>query len=81
MECKIYLLHDNFVHTWSLPIHASYTRYNTKHMDAQDGKTESTFSTIPNEKPIIMDRPGRTSVVPVRWSVRGVDAGTRRVIE
>lgn len=50
-------------------------------MDAQNGMTESTLSTTPTEKPTKMGRPPRQSTAPVPWSVRGVEADTRRVIE
>ena len=43
--------------------------------------TESILSTTPIEKPIKMGRPARASATPVPWSVRGVEADTRRVIE
>ena len=43
--------------------------------------TESSLSTTPTEKPTKMGRPARTSAAPVPWSVRGVEADTRRVIE
>jgi hypothetical protein len=52
-----------------------------KYMDTQDGMTESTLSTTPTEKPIKMGRPPRQGSAPVPWSVRGVEADTRRVIE
>ena len=50
-------------------------------MEAQDGMTEITLSTTPTEKPTKMGRPPRQSAAPVPWSVRGVEADTRRVIE
>jgi hypothetical protein len=50
-------------------------------MDAQGSMTESTLSTTPTEKPVKMGRPARKSAAPVPWSVRGVEADTRRVIE
>ena len=50
-------------------------------MDTQDSMTESTLSTTPTEKPSKMGRPPRQSAAPVPWSVRGVEADTRRVIE
>lgn len=50
-------------------------------MNTQGGVTESTLSTTPTEKPSKMGRPPRQSVAPVPWSVRGVEADTRRVIE
>jgi len=55
--------------------------YDRKYMDAQDGMTESTLSTTTVEKPTKMGRPPRQSAAPVPWSVRGVEADTRRVIE
>ena len=55
--------------------------YDRKYMDTQDGMTESTLSTTPTEKPAKMGRPARASAAPVPWSVRGVEADTRRVIE
>jgi uncharacterized protein (DUF1778 family) len=50
-------------------------------MDAQESMTESILSTTPTEKPTKMGRPPRQSTAPVPWSVRGVEADTRRVIE
>ena len=50
-------------------------------MEAQDGMTESILSTTPTAKPSKVGRPARTSAAPVPWSVRGVEADTRRVIE
>lgn len=50
-------------------------------MATQDGMTESTLSTTPTEPPAKMGRPARKSAAPVPWSVRGVEADTRRVIE
>ena len=50
-------------------------------MDAQDSMTESTLSTTPTEKLVKIGRPARQSAAPVPWSVRGVEADTRRVIE
>ena len=50
-------------------------------MDDQDGMTESTLSTTPTEKTTKIGRPPRQSAAPVPWSVRGVEADTRRVIE
>ena len=50
-------------------------------MHTQKGMTESTLSTTPTEKPAKMGRPPRQSAAPVPWSVRGVEADTRRVIE
>lgn len=50
-------------------------------MDDQNGMTESTLSTTLTEKPVKMGRPTRQSAAPVPWSVRGVEADTRRVIE
>ncbi len=50
-------------------------------MDNQDGMTESTLSTTSTEKPSKIGRPARQSAAPVPWSVRGVEADTRRVIE
>lgn len=57
--------------------------YDRKYMDTQDGMTESTLSTTSSEKPVKakIGRPARQSVAPVPWSVRGVEADTRRVIE
>ena len=50
-------------------------------MEAQDGMTESTLSTTLTGKPTKMGRPARVGTAPVPWSVRGVEADTRRVIE
>ena len=50
-------------------------------MNAQEGMTEITLSTTPTKKPVKMGRPARQSAAPVPWSVRGVEADTRRVIE
>lgn len=50
-------------------------------METQDGMTESTLSTTATEKPSKMGRPLRQGAAPVPWSVRGVEADTRRVIE
>ncbi len=50
-------------------------------MDAQDGMTESTSSTTPIGKSVKICRPARQSAAPVPWSVRGVEADTRRAIE
>lgn len=55
--------------------------YDRKYMDTQDSMTESTLSTTHTEKPIKMGRPPRSTAAPVPWSVRGVEADTRRVIE
>lgn len=54
--------------------------YDKKYMDIKKGMTESNLSTTPTEKPKI-GRPPRQSAAPVPWSVRGVEADTRRVIE
>jgi hypothetical protein len=50
-------------------------------MDHQGSMTESTLGTTSAEKPVKMGRPARKSAAPVPWSVRGVEADTRRVIE
>ena len=50
-------------------------------MDIQNGTTESTLSTTPTGKPAKVGRPARKTAAPVPWSVRGVEADTRRVIE
>ena len=55
--------------------------YDRKYTDTQDGMTESTLSTTPIDRPVKMGRPPRKSSAPVPWSVRGVEADTRRVIE
>jgi hypothetical protein len=55
--------------------------YDRKYMDTEEGMTESTLSTTPTEKSTKMGRPPRQSAAPVPWSVRGVEADTRRVIE
>jgi hypothetical protein len=52
-----------------------------KSMAPQDGMTESTLSTTPIEKPTKMGRPPRSNAAPVPWSIRGVEAETRRVLE
>lgn len=50
-------------------------------MNDPNGMTESTLSTTHTEKPVKVGRPARQSAAPVPWSVRGVEADTRRVIE
>ena len=50
-------------------------------MVAKDGMTESTLSTTSIEKTVKMGRPARKGTAPVPWSIRGVEADTRRVIE
>ena len=50
-------------------------------MEAQDGRIESTLSTKLTGKPAKVGRPARVGTAPVPWSVRGVEADTRRVIE
>lgn len=50
-------------------------------MDNPKGMTESALSTTPTEKIAKIGRPPRKSTAPVPWSVRGVEADTRRVIE
>jgi len=50
-------------------------------MDTQDGMTKSTLSTTSTEGATKIGRPRRSNAAPVPWSVRGVEADTRRVIE
>lgn len=50
-------------------------------MATQDGMTESTLSTTLTETSSKIGRPARKGAAPVPWSVRGVEADTRRVIE
>ena len=74
-------MHYIFVNTYFLCTYVSYIVYDRRNMHTQKGMTESTLSTTPTEKPAKMGRPPRQSAAPVPWSVRGVEADTRRVIE
>lgn len=74
-------MHYTFVNASLFRTYASYIVYDKKYMDTQEGMTESNLSTTPTEKLIKMGRPPRQSAAPVPWSVRGVEADTRRVIE
>ena len=74
-------MHYIFVKVLFLRTYVSYIVYDRKYMDTQDGMTESTLSTTHSEKPSKMGRPPRKSAAPVPWSVRGIEADTRRVIE
>jgi hypothetical protein len=47
-------------------------------MKQSDGKTETNLSLTPANK---VGRPAREGSAPVTWSIRGVGADTRRVIE
>lgn len=47
-------------------------------MEKSDGKTETNLSLTPVNK---VGRPARAGSSPVTWSIRGVEADTRRVIE
>lgn len=47
-------------------------------MEKLDGKTEINLSLTPANK---VGRPAREGSSPVTWSIRGVEADTRRVIE
>ena len=74
-------MHYIFVSTYFFRTYVSYTMYDRRCTHTQNGMTESTLSTTPAEKPAKMGRPPRQSAAPVPWSVRGVEADTRRVIE
>lgn len=55
--------------------------YDRNYMATQVSMTESTLSTTPTEVSNKIGRPARKGTAPVPWSVRGVEADTRRVIE
>ena len=50
-------------------------------MSSQEDNTESTFSSTSTKEPAKIGRPTRQTSAPPPWSIRGVEADTRRVIE